>query len=126
MIFQSERRGYQFYEFELKPGVHFIPFDPQIGKPGFGSLLSRLEWAQNNDRTAEQIARRAQSFGKACLTESSIDYFVSKLLAEYSKFLVGKSLSYPLVDLSSCVAHKSSRFKLSKQCEATIQKCWDG
>lgn len=126
LIFQSERQGYQFYELGLKPGVHFIPFDPEIGISGSGSLLSRLEWAQKNDKIAEQIANRAQSFGRVCLTESSIDYFVSRLLVEYSKFLGGNMLSYPLVDLSSCTNHQMSYFKLSKHCEATIQKCWGG
>ena len=85
LIFQSESPGYQFYEFALQPGIHYIPFDPGIGESGSGTLLSRLKWAQKNDRIAEQIVRRAQSFGRVCLTESNIDYFVSKLLTEYSK-----------------------------------------
>jgi len=124
LIFQSESRGYQFYEFALQPGVHYIPFDPEIGKSGSGTLLSRLRWAQNNDRIAERIARRAQSFGSFCLAESSIDYFVSKLLTEYSNFLRGNSIPYPLVDLSCCSSHKNTPFKLSRQCSDAIEKCW--
>ena len=39
LIFQSERPGYQFYEYLLKPGVHYVPFDAQLGKSGAGDLL---------------------------------------------------------------------------------------
>ena len=124
LIFQSERRGYQFYEFALQPGVHFIPFDPEIGKSRSGTLLLRLKWAQNNDKIAQRIARRSQSFGRVCLTESSIDYFVSKLLTEYSKILSGDSILYPLVDLSCCSSNGNSRFKVMKHCSRAIERCW--
>jgi hypothetical protein len=124
LIMKSESPGYQFYELYLKPGVHYIPFDPQIGEIGSGTLLPRLVWAQNNDKIAEKIARRSQSFGRACLSESSIDYFVTNLLAKYAARLTGNPLNYPLVDLSSCISGRKTHFVLSKQCEETIKKCW--
>ena len=124
LIFKSESPGYQFYEFHLKPGVHYIPFNPEIGRRGAGNLLSRLEWAQNNDVTAKRIAGTSQSFGRLCLTESSIDEFVSMLLMKYSKRLREKPLAYPLVDLSSCFLESHSYYKLSKHCEETIKRCW--
>ncbi|CAL6327878.1 unnamed protein product [Bathycoccus prasinos] len=58
LIFKSESPGYQFYEFHLKPGVHYIPFNPEIGRRGAGNLLSRLEWAQNNDEIIEDATYR--------------------------------------------------------------------
>ena len=124
LIFKSESPGYQFYEVNLKPGVHYIPFDPQIGRVGVGNLLSRLEWAQKNDEIAKQIARTSQSFGRICLSETSIDDFVSMLLMKYSKRLSENPLMYPLVDLSTCVSDMKDYYKLSKHCEQTIQRCW--
>ena len=125
LVFKSESLGYQFYEFNLKPGVHYVPFDPQIGITGTGNLLSRLEWAQNNDETAKRIARTSQSFGRFCLTESSIDEFLSLLLMKYSQRLRDDPLPYPLIDLSSCFSEvKGYYYKLSKYCEETIKRCW--
>ena len=124
LIFKSESPGYQFYEFHLKPGVHYIPFNPEIGKSGVGDLLSRLEWAQKNDETARRIARTSVSFGRVCLTESSIDEFVSMILMIYSKRLIENPVDYPLIDLSSCVSDIKDYYKLSKHCEETIEKCW--
>lgn len=124
LIFKSESPGYQFYELNLKPGVHYIPFDPQIGRVGVGNLLSRLEWAQKNDKIAKQIARTSQTFGRICLSETSIDEFVSILLTKYSKRLSEDPLMFPLVDLSPCVSNMKDYYKLSKHCEETIQRCW--
>ena len=108
----------------MKPGIHYIPFNPQIGKSGVGNLLSRLEWAKNHDEIAKRIARTSQSFGRICLTESSIDEFVSMLLMKYSKRLRENPVAYPLVDLSSCFSEMKEYYKLSKHCEETIQRCW--
>jgi len=124
LILQSERPGYQFYEYLLKPGVHYIPFDPQIGKNGAGNLVSRLEWAQKNDKLVREISRRSQSFGRECLLDSSIDYFLSLLITKYSRHLEGESLPFPLVDLSPCGTIRKGRFKLTKSCEVAIQSCW--
>lgn len=124
LILKSESPGYQFYEVNLKPGIHYIPFDPEIGRTGAGNLLARLEWAQSNDETAKQIARTSQSFGRSCLTESSIDEFLSILLTQYSKRLKEDPIDYPLVDLSDCFSNSKDYYKLSKLCEESIQKCW--
>ena len=69
LIFQEESAGHQFFEVELKPGAHYIPFDSEIGRAGVGNLISRLEWAKKNDDIAESIATRSRSFGMQCLTE---------------------------------------------------------
>ena len=124
LIFRSENSGYQFYDTNLKPGVHYIPFNPQIGKAGVGNLLSRLEWAEKNDEIAKRIAKTSQNFGRRCLTESSIDDFVSLLLTKYSKLLRDDPLVYPLVDLSSCISNTRRYYRLSKECEETIKRCW--
>ena len=108
----------------MKPGVHYIPFDPQIGRIGAGNLLSRLEWAKLNDEKAKQIANISQSFGMICLSEQSIDDFVSILLMEYAKRLRESPIVYPLVDLSSCVSNLKGYFKMSRLCEESVQRCW--
>lgn len=123
-IFQSESVGYQFYELKLVPGVHYIPFDPEIGRLGAGNLISRLKWAKENDEIIRQIAARAKSFGNVCLSEQSIDYFVATLLTEYSKLLFGNSSSFPLTDLSTCII-KDPRDKITRICKGIIERCWE-
>mmetsp|Transcript_2044 Transcript_2044/g.6529 ORF Transcript_2044/g.6529 Transcript_2044/m.6529 type:complete len:402 (-) Transcript_2044:2268-3473(-) len=119
LIFQAESPGFQFYELSLKPGVHYIPFDPEVGKAGVGNLLSRLQWAQNNSHLVQKIAQRSKSFGRNCLTQTSIDYFLSVLLKEYSKHLYGTCVTLPMIDISSCTTFKK------KECQDAIKKCWD-
>ena len=125
MIVHAESSGYQFYDFRLKPGVHYITFDPEIGRSGAGNLIARLEWARSNDNLAEVIARRSASFGRACLSEQSIDYFVAKLLGEYGSLLRGDIEKKAMIDLSSCFCgDKGDRCKPSKLCNGVIDKCW--
>lgn len=121
--FHSESRGYQFYEMGLIPGAHFSPFDPQIGEEGVGNLLSHLEWSsKNDDDITKKIAFRAGSFGKNCLTQSSIDSFVRELFTEYSKLLVGQIEEVPIVDLSSCVLDRINHSP-SRLCGEIIYQC---
>mmetsp|Transcript_6930 Transcript_6930/g.20747 ORF Transcript_6930/g.20747 Transcript_6930/m.20747 type:complete len:431 (-) Transcript_6930:311-1603(-) len=123
LVLQSESPGYQFYEVLMKPGVHYIPFDAQVGQPGGGNLLSRLVWAQENDRVVEEIVKRSQSFGAVCLKQSSIDYFLSTLMKKYASRLTGKSLEMPLIDLSTCVK-RDKHTSIGRRCASEIQKCW--
>jgi len=126
MIVHAESSGYQFYDFGLKPGVHYIPFDPDIGHNGAGNLISRLEWARNNDALAEEIAHRSETFGRVCLSERSIDHFVSKLLGAYGALLRGDFQKLSMVDLSSCFCgSKGETCKPSKLCKGVINKCWN-
>ncbi|CAL6334257.1 unnamed protein product [Bathycoccus prasinos] len=104
VIFQAENKGYQFYDFDLKPGSHYITFDPQLGVPGAGNLVSRINFAKDNNFALQNIAARAKSYSKYCLTESSIDVFVTSILESYSRLLVGNPLNFPIVDLSSCIS----------------------
>lgn len=123
LVIQSESPGYQFYEFLMKPGIHYIPFDANLGQPGAGNLLSRLLWAKENDELVEEIVKRSQSFGVECLKQSSIDYFLSMLMKSYASKLTGKSLEMPLVDLSACVK-RDKHTSIARQCASEIQKCW--
>ena len=123
MIVHAESPSYQFYDIRLKPGVHYIPFDPDIGRTGAGNLISRLEWARNNDIVAERIARRSEAFGRVCLSERSIDYFVSKLLGAYGALLRGAFKKESMIDLSPCMCERE-RCKPSKLCEGVIDRCW--
>jgi len=123
-IFQMEGQGYQFYDFNLVPGLHYIPFNPELGKLGAGNLVSRLTWAEENDFDAEEIGSRSASFGMNCLTESSIDYFVTTLLRKYSKLLFGPSVNFEVIDLSTCLA-SSRQESIAKLCKAVIERCWD-
>ena len=125
MIVHAESPGYQFYDFRLKPGVHYLPFDPEIGHSGAGNLISRLEWARSNDNLAEEIAHRSRTFGRLCLGEQSIDYFVTKLLEEYGALLRGDIEEESMIGLSSCFCgNKVGRCKPAKLCKGVIDKCW--
>jgi len=123
LIFQVESTGHQFYEVGLKPGVHYVPFNPGLGYYGVGNLLSRLEWAKSNDESARIIAQRAETFGRTCLKESSIDQFVVILMKLYESRLQGIVSPKPTIDLSSCKCGPSG-CKFTKLCKETIQKCW--
>jgi hypothetical protein len=116
LIFQAESSGYQFYEFGMKPGIHYISFDPEVGRPGAGNLISRIEWAVNNEGIAKKIARRATTFGDNCLTEESIDYYTKTLLRQYHSLLVGNVSEHKMIDLSSC--HCRSSEKKVQNCES--------
>lgn len=122
VIFQAENKGYQFYDINLKPGVHYIPFDPERGVPGVGNLVSRLEWAIRNDKEVQNMAERVKSYAENCLTEQSVDYFAAAILEEYSNLLTGVAPKLPLVDLSECVVKRSSQ-SISRLC-GIVQKCW--
>ncbi|CAL6325383.1 unnamed protein product [Bathycoccus prasinos] len=127
LVLQAESSGYQFYEYALKPGIHYIPFDPQIGEYGTGNLLSRLYWARENEAEAHRIAQRSKSFGDTCLKEESIDYFVATLLTEYSKKLQGAAVNLPVIDLSKCISTKSKKGRstsIARLCKSTINLCW--
>ncbi|CAL6331563.1 unnamed protein product [Bathycoccus prasinos] len=124
VILQAESSGYQFFEFNLKPGLHYIPFDVELGSFGSGNLISRVQWAKENQEIAREIAFRSGTFGKSCLNENSINYFVGFLLQEYSKLLTGKSLNLPMVDLSRCIAGTGTK-SIARLCKETIQKCWN-
>ena len=123
-IFQAENPGFQFYEAALKPGVHYIPFDAEVGEIGLKNLLSRLDWARMNDLLVKSIARRSETFGRNCLKESSIDFFVFEILSEYSKYLIGPTENLPTVDLSSCVQSRD-RHSVSKLCKDIVSECWN-
>jgi hypothetical protein len=123
VIFQSESSGFQFYEIGLEPGVHYIPFDIQIGHKGVGNLISRLVWAKKNDKVVKVIAKRAESFGKVCLNEASIDYFTHKVLDEYSHLLRGDLVDYPNVDLSSCIKTSKDQ-SIARLCKEVVRRCW--
>jgi len=125
VIFQSENSGFQFYDLDLKPGFHYVTFDPQLGTSGAGNLVSRLHMAKKNDESLRRIAVRAESYATKCLTESNIDYFVTILLERYSRLLTGHSSNFPLVDLSECVT-KNEKQSVSRICTGIIRKCWFG
>ena len=122
LVFHAETSGYQFYEVELKPGIHYIPFNPELGHFGAGNLVARLLWAKDNDDISKKIAKRSESLATNCLNEENIDYFVAILLRKYSYLLKGRALNYPLVDLSQC--HESEPRNIARLCKGLIDKCW--
>ena len=116
VVVKAESPGYQFYEFGLEPGVHYVPFDPMAGSEEPGNLRPRLEWLAEFDDVAKQLAQRAESFGEACLSEHSINDFVYEILAGYGRLQRGRPTQYQTVDISECFDRKSCRNKL--------EPCW--
>lgn len=116
VVVKAESPGFQFYEYGLEPGVHYVPFDPMVGKEDPGNLRPRLEWLAEFDDVARQLAQRAESFGEACLSEHSINDFVYELLAGYGRLQRGRPAPYKTVDISECFDRKSCRNKL--------EPCW--
>lgn len=112
VVVKAESPGYQFYEFGLEPGVHYVPFDAMVGSDEPGNLRPRLEWLAEFDDVAKQLAERAESFGEACLSEHSINDFVYELLAEYGRLQRGRPTPHRTVDISDCFDRKSCRNKL--------------
>ena len=126
LVLQAETSGYQFYELQLRPGFHYIPFNPELGRFGAGNLVSRLQWAKDNDHISKEIAMRSESLAVNCLSEKNIDYFVVILLSKYSQLLKGRVLNFPLVDLSQCIqkSHQKEYSKIARLCKGVIEKCW--
>ena len=116
VVVKAESPGYQFYEYGLEPGVHYVPFDPMTGSDEPGNLRPRLEWLAEFDDVAKQLALRAESFGEACLSKHSIDDFVYEILNAYGREQRGRPSPHKTVDISECLDRKSCRMKL--------EPCW--
>jgi len=114
VILKSESNGYQFFEYGLEPGVHYVPFSAKVGRPEHGNLIPRINWLHEFDDIAKGIARRAESFADSCLSQSSIDDFVYEILASYSRLLKGRPKQNMVVDISKCRDRKSCRNVLEK------------
>jgi len=120
VVLKAESAGYQFYEYGLEPGVHYVPFDAMVGKEEQGNLLPRLEWLAEFDDVAKEVAQRAESFGEACLSEHSVNDFVYEMLAGYGRLQRGRPAKYDTVDISECFDRKSCRNKLEPCFPATF------
>mmetsp|Transcript_25161 Transcript_25161/g.79684 ORF Transcript_25161/g.79684 Transcript_25161/m.79684 type:complete len:206 (+) Transcript_25161:1211-1828(+) len=78
-ILRHDNHGYQFYEMNFKPYVHYVPFN-------YSNLDSVVEFLSNNDELAATIANRGASFAKTCLTSDQIQLFLT-LFLRYFLFL---------------------------------------
>lgn len=122
VVVKAESPGYQFYEFGLEPGVHYVPFDPAVGKDDPGNLRPRLEWLAEFDDVAKELAQRAESFGDNCLSEHSINDFVYEILAEYGRLQRGRPIKYQTIDVSQCLDRKTCRGVLEPCFGFTFQR----
>lgn len=56
-VFIQERKCNEYYFFNLKPFIHYIPV-----KSNFEDLLEKIDWAENNQEKCKEIAKNAQYF----------------------------------------------------------------
>lgn len=53
LVLKQDSPYYEWYQQELSPWVHFVPFDGSEE-----DLLSKLQWAKEHDNEAQEIAAR--------------------------------------------------------------------
>lgn len=71
---------FEYYQEYLEPYVHYIPV-----KGNFDDLIEKIEWAQQNDRKAADIARNALVLGQKYLTVAEMRCYMNLIFDRYSK-----------------------------------------
>ena len=82
VVFKQNSNFIVWHNDLFKPWIHYIPF-----KQDCSDLIDKINWAINNDSTAEQIARNANEIAKSCLQYSDILVYFYALINEYTKLI---------------------------------------
>mmetsp|Transcript_25162 Transcript_25162/g.79687 ORF Transcript_25162/g.79687 Transcript_25162/m.79687 type:complete len:381 (+) Transcript_25162:566-1708(+) len=116
-ILRHDNHGYQFYEMNFKPYVHYVPFN-------YSNLDSVVEFLSNNDELAATIANRGASFAKTCLTSDQIQLFLTLFLSEYVR-RVGSNVGSrgQKIDISANQNDMNSRLKQCFEISCLGSKC---
>lgn len=59
LVFKQDSPFYEHFYRSLAPNEHYIPF-----KRDLSDLVEKVQWAKENDKKAQKIARNAQKFAR--------------------------------------------------------------
>ncbi|XP_033124676.1 protein O-glucosyltransferase 2-like isoform X2 [Anneissia japonica] len=85
VVLKHDSVYYEHFYQELQPWVHYIPFNQNLS-----DLLEKIQWAQEHDKEAEQIAQNGQLYVKNNLLSNQIYCYYYQALTEYSKKFTSK------------------------------------
>ena len=80
LVFKAESKWIQWYYDALIPYYHYVPVESNLN-----DLMEKIDWAKNNDRNAEIIAKNARDFAIQNLTVKNDLIYIYHLIQEYSK-----------------------------------------
>jgi hypothetical protein len=95
-VFKTASPHYEHYYHALRPWVHYIPVDENLG-----NLVQRIRWARQHPREAERIARNGRKFVLRHLSTGSVACYWWKLLTEISSMLTFKSRHFEKCEMAS-------------------------
>lgn len=85
LIFKQDSKYYEHFYNTMEPFVHYVPI-----KRNLEDLVTKIEWAMNNDEKARKIAENAKLFSNEYLLPKNIYCYYGQLLSEFSKKITSK------------------------------------
>jgi len=82
VILKQNSNYLQWYHELLKPYVHYIPFDYFCS-----DLIEKIQWAQDNDKKAQEIVKNANLIAEHCLQYSDLLLYIYAVITSYAKLL---------------------------------------
>ena len=82
LVFHVGDEWLEFFYAALKPWIHYIPVRQDLN-----DARELIEFAQENDRLAKEIARRGRDFIASHLKMEDIYCYWEELIKEYTKLL---------------------------------------
>lgn len=80
--FIQETPCHEYYQDLMEPYVHYVPFDADLK-----NLVSQIEWAVQNEKTAESIAKKALTLANEYLTEEAIQCYMNLVFSQYAALI---------------------------------------
>lgn len=80
LIFKAESNQIEWFYEQLRPGVHYLPFDPD----GNG-LVEKILWAKSHDEEARSIAQNSYHFAMHHFLDEEILIYLYHVLKTYAK-----------------------------------------
>ena len=88
LVFKPKSNEMQWYYEGLVPNYHYLALDRDCA-----NLISKLQWARQNDHLAHQIARQSTKFANEHLSQPAIYHYLTLLLREYETIQVTHNLA---------------------------------
>ena len=82
LIFKTQSNRIEWFYDALVPGVHFIPFHPEIN-----DLAEKIHWAKSHDTQAQTIAAAGYDFAKHHLLDEDAFVYLYLVLNTYSYYM---------------------------------------